>query len=107
MRINFGKFDTPYSSYPCTGATEDEMTLYYQLGTISHKMTLITIFGHTHFRQKFHQNFFTRKFSTAYDFGSYRVSVLEMDFFRRLKMIGKPNILTCTDDLYVAKKWTF
>ena len=37
----------------------------------------------------------------------YRVSVLEMDFFRRLKMTGKPNILTCTDDLYVAKRWTF
>ena len=53
----FGKFDTPYSSYPCTGATEDEMTLYYQLGMISHKMTIITIFGHKHFRQKFHQNF--------------------------------------------------
>ena len=27
------------------------------LGMISHKMSLITIFGYKHFRQKFHQNF--------------------------------------------------
>ena len=27
------------------------------LGMISHKMSLITIFGHKHFRQKFHQKF--------------------------------------------------
>ena len=37
----------------------------------------------------------------------YRVSVLEMDFFRRLEMIEKLNILTCTDDYYVAKGWPF
>ena len=37
----------------------------------------------------------------------YRVSVLEMDFFRRLEMIGKLNILTCIDDNYVAKGWPF
>ena len=34
-------------------------------------------------------------------------SVLEMDFFRRLETMAKPNILTCTDDLYVAKSWPF
>ena len=38
---------------------------------------------------------------------NYRVSVLEMDFFRRLEMIEKLNILTCTDDYYVAKGWPF
>ena len=27
------------------------------VGIISHKMTIITIFGHNHFRQKFHQKF--------------------------------------------------
>ena len=37
----------------------------------------------------------------------YRVSVLEMDFFRMLEMIGKLNILTCIDDNYVAKGWPF
>ena len=42
---------------------------HYQLGMISHKMSLLTIFGHKHFRQKFHQNFyiFHEKFSTAFD----------------------------------------
>ena len=48
----------------------------FKLGMISHKMSLITIFGHTHFRQKFHQKFdiFHEKISTASDFGSYLVS---------------------------------
>ena len=46
------------------------------LGMISHKMSLITIFGQKHFRQKFHQKFdiFHEKISTASDFGSYLVS---------------------------------
>ena len=45
-------------------------------GMVSHKMSLITIFGHKHFRQKFHQKFdiFHKKNSTASDFGSYLVS---------------------------------
>ena len=49
------------------------------LGMISHKMSLITIFGHKHFRQKFHQKFdiFHEKISTASDFGSYLVSNLK------------------------------
>ena len=29
----------------------------YRVGMFSHKMSLITIFGHKHFRQKFHQKF--------------------------------------------------
>ena len=42
------------------------------VGMISHKKSLITIFGHKHFRQKFHQKFdiFHEKISTASDFGS-------------------------------------
>ena len=46
------------------------------IGMISHKMPLITIFGHKHFMQKFHQKFdiFHEKISTASDFGSYLVS---------------------------------
>ena len=28
--------------------------IYDGLGMVSHKMSLITIFGHKHFRQKFH-----------------------------------------------------
>ena len=41
------------------------------VGMISHKMSLITIFGHKHFRQKFHKKFdiFHEKISTASDFG--------------------------------------
>ena len=44
-----------------------------QLGIISHKMSLITIFGHKNFRQKFHQKYdiFHEKISTASDFGLY------------------------------------
>ena len=43
---------------------------------VSHKMSLITIFGHKHFRQNFHQKFdiFYEKISTASDFGSYLAS---------------------------------
>ena len=33
-----------------------------RLGMVSHKMSLITIFGHKHFRQKFNLTFFTKKF---------------------------------------------
>ena len=42
---------------------------------VSHKMSLIPIFDHKHFRQKFHQKFdiFQEKISTASDFGSYLV----------------------------------
>ena len=54
----------------------DQGKLSYKLGMISNKMSLITIFGHKHFRQKFHQKFdiFHEKISTASDFGSYLVS---------------------------------
>ena len=45
---------------------------FLSLGMISHKMSLITNFGHKHFRQKF--NIFHEKISTAPDFGSYLVS---------------------------------
>ena len=38
---------------------------------------------------------------------SYRVFILEMDYFSRLEMTGKPNILICIDDLHIAKGWTF
>ena len=36
------------------------------LGMVSHKMSLITIFGHKHFRQKFIKNltFFTKNFNS-------------------------------------------
>ena len=44
----------------------------HHLGMILHKMSLITIFGHKHFRQKF--DIFHEKISTASDFGSYLVS---------------------------------
>ena len=46
-----------------------------ELGMISHKKSLITIFGHSHFRQKYHQKFdiFYEKISKASDFGSYLV----------------------------------
>ena len=45
------------------------------LGMISHKKSLITIFGHKHFRQKFHQKFgiFHVKISRASNFGAYFV----------------------------------
>ena len=36
-----------------------------------------------------------------------RVFILEMDFFRRLEMIGNLNILTCNDDLCIAKDRKF
>ena len=50
-----------------------------QLGMISHKKSLITIFGHKQIRQKFHQKFdiFHEKISTASDFGSYLVSIFK------------------------------
>ena len=45
--------------------------LLNRLGMISHKKSLITVFGHKHFRQKFHHNFdiFHEKISTAFVFG--------------------------------------
>ena len=50
-------------------------SLQKKLGMISHKMSLITIFGHNHFKQKFHHKFdtFYEKILTASDFGSYLV----------------------------------
>ena len=47
-----------------------------QLGMISLKMSLITIFGHKHFRQKFHLIFdiFHEKISTVSEFCSYLLS---------------------------------
>ena len=46
------------------------------LGMISHKKSLITIFGHKHKIKNFIKNFdiFHEKISTASDFGSYLVS---------------------------------
>ena len=42
------------------------------LGMVPHKMSLITILGHKHFKQKF--VIFYEKNSTASDFGSYLIS---------------------------------
>ena len=46
-----------------------------RIGMISHKKSLITIFGYKHFEQKFHQRFgnFHVKISTASNFGAYLV----------------------------------
>ena len=63
----------------CPTASRDDMNQAHilgwcvELGMFSHKMSLITIFGHKHFKQKFHQKFdiFQEKISTAFDFGSY------------------------------------
>ena len=46
------------------GMRETWLSENQRLGMISHKMSLITIFGHKPFRQKFHQNltFFKKKF---------------------------------------------
>ena len=44
-------------------------SLKTEIGMISHKMSLITIFGHMHFKQK--SWFFHQKISTVSDFGSY------------------------------------
>ena len=57
------------------------------LGMISHKKSLITIFGHKHFKQKFHQKFehFHKKFSTPSDFGSYfgtKLQILKQNYFK-------------------------
>ena len=45
------------------------------VGIISHKKSLITIFGHMHEIKNFVKNLtsFTKKFLTASDFGSYLV----------------------------------
>ena len=53
------------------------------LGMISHKKSLITIFGHKYFRQKFHSKFdiFHVKISTASDFGSY-LQILKQNYFK-------------------------
>ena len=51
---------------------EDNEELHAQLGMISHNKSLITIFGHKHFMQKFDN--FHEKISTASDFGSDLVS---------------------------------
>ena len=50
---------------------ENDKVIVRMLGMISHKKSLITIFGHKHFRQKFHHNFdiFHEKISTAFVFG--------------------------------------
>ena len=56
-------------------STEENLSMlafFDSLGMISHKMSLITIFGHKHFRQKF--DIFHEKISTVSDFGSYLVS---------------------------------
>ena len=55
---------------PVIDPDEEIITL---IGMISHKKSLITIFGHKHFRHKFHQNIFHAKISTASNFGSYLV----------------------------------
>ena len=43
---------------PGTGKTVTSATIVYQLGMISHKKSLITIFGHKHFRPKFQQKIY-------------------------------------------------
>ena len=52
------------------------LTLACKLGMISHKKSLITIFGHKHKITNFIKKFdiFHEKISTASDFGSYFVS---------------------------------
>ena len=57
---------------PVIDPDEEIITL---IGMISHKKSLITIFGHKHFRHKFHQkiDIFHVKISTASNFGSYLV----------------------------------
>ena len=46
-----------------------------QLGMVSHKMLIITIFDHKHYyNEKFHQKFDIFHKSTAFDFSSYLVS---------------------------------
>ena len=57
-----------------------------QLGMISHKISLITIFGHKHFRQKFHQKFdiFHKKFQQplilvhiCYEIANFEAKILQ------------------------------
>ena len=64
--VNLGQYTTGcngqlnrYKDYHLYGISNH----FGSLGKISHKMSPITIFGHKHFRQKFHQNltFFTKK----------------------------------------------
>ena len=53
---NVQKFATGLVSQP-GWSTQKPTAFKTVLGMISHKMSLITIFGHKHFRQKFHQKF--------------------------------------------------
>ena len=57
---------------PVIDPDEEIITL---IGMISHKKSLITIFGHKQFRHKFHQkiDIFHVKISTASNLGSYLV----------------------------------
>ena len=58
---------------------------------VSYNTSLITIFGHKHFRQKFHQKFdiFHEKISTASDFGSYLVNPKLDRVFAISKIVNK------------------
>ena len=66
----------PYGCNQC----DQSFLQRHHLGMISHKMSLITIFGQKHFRQKFHQKFdiFHEKISTASDFGSYLATAIHI-----------------------------
>ena len=66
-------FESLIVPYEMEGEIED---LQLSLGMISHKKSLITIFGHKHKIKNFIKNFdiFHEKISTASDFGSYLVS---------------------------------
>ena len=44
-------------SYPLLNTRVEESGEHVILGMISHKKSLITIFGHNHFRPKFQQKF--------------------------------------------------
>ena len=61
---------TDHNGFPVVVSMESQY-----LGMISHKKSLITIFGHKHFRHKFHQkiDIFHVKISTASNLGSYLV----------------------------------
>ena len=78
---NSGKNTLPYRKYGLKGMLETSLPklkkasfeIEHLLGMISHKKSIITIFGHKHeiknFIKKF--NIFHKRISTAFDFGSY------------------------------------
>ena len=72
-------------------------------------MSLITIFGHKHFRQKFHQKFdiFHEKISTASDFGFlvhiwYQISNFEAKLLQKLGINFEENG-SCDQKMLILK----